>query len=608
MSERGEEEQDESFRLGGSEILYILFKHKWKILVLSCVGVLAATSVGVVMPPHYKSEAKLYVPYVVDRNAVDAADEATTTSRANDAIINSEVEILTSLDLVIKTLDAVRPGASRQNPKRTIVTSDVVRGVAKGIKVEVEKGMNVITVSYKDSDPIYATRFLRELLKNYREKHLEIHRFPQGLDVITQRRDEVRRQLDKTESELKRLKNEVQSLSLADSTVTLSAAISKAQEELNAAEAERRGQEARLDSLESTVPALALITANPNRQPPSDKEAERHRFIVQLLTELRGRERSLLAVYPPESRMVKIPQKQISELDEQRRALERRFPDLALMEPADGTTQAKTNVYSERARLAEMKATEEALRGQLQHLQERRENFSELAPLIARLELDKQVLEVNYKNIETNLGKVHDDRAVDWSKISNIASLQEPSPAAIDIDPLQKKLKIGLMLSGLALGIGIAFIRETALQRKLKRPCELEERLRIPLLLSIPFIRDGERSRFSHRIWGREPARLQNVGERSVHAPWATDHFLRPFCEAIRDHILLSFEIRNLDHTPKLIGVTGFSGGAGTTSLAAGLAAALSEIGDGKVLLVDMNVERGETHPLFQGTPALSLS
>lgn len=481
------------------------------------------------------------------------------------------------------------------------------RAITKRIEVTVEKGMNVMTVSYKDPDPVYATRFLEELLKNYREKHLEIHRFPQALDVIAHRRDEVRKQLEQTESELKQLRNTVESLSVAESTATLSAAIGKAQEELNAAEADRRGQEARVEALERMLPASALTAASGAGRGPSDQDTERHRFLVQLLSELRERERSLLAMYPPESRMVRIPRKQISELEAQRRALEGRYPDLALIDPLNENSQTQVNVVTERAKLAAMKATEEVLRTQLAGLQERRVQFADLAPRIARLELEKQVLEVNYKNIETNLGKAQDDRAVDWSKVSNIASVQEPSPAAPDKNPLKQKLTLGLMLSGVALGVGLAFLREAPLQRKLKRPSELEEHLQIPLLLSIPF-NHGTSRNHNRALTRFEVPRLQNGQQHTDRAPWAANHFIRPFCEAIRDHILLSFEIRNLDHKPKLIGVTGFSAGAGSTTLAAGVAAALSETGDGKVLLVDMNVEEGEAHPFLHGAPALSLS
>lgn len=54
--------------------------------------------------------------------------------------------------------------------------------------------------------------------------------------------------------------------------------------------------------------------------------------------------------------------------------------------------------------------------------------------------------------------------------------------------------------------------------------------------------------------------------------------------------------------------MTGFSEGAGASTLAAGVAAALSETGDGKVLLVDVNATHGEVHPFFEGRPAASLT
>ena len=81
-----------------------------------------------------------------------------------------------------------------------------------------------------------------------------------------------------------------------------------------------------------------------------------------------------------------------------------------------------------------------------------------------------------------------------------------------------------------------------------------------------------------------------------------------PFSEAIRDRLILYFELNRMNHKPKLVAVTGFSEGAGTSTLAGGLAAALSETGDGKVLLVDMNVGRPEIHPFFRGAPACSLT
>ena len=56
------------------------------------------------------------------------------------------------------------------------------------------------------------------------------------------------------------------------------------------------------------------------------------------------------------------------------------------------------------------------------------------------------------------------------------------------------------------------------------------------------------------------------------------------------------------------MGVTSFSAGAGTSTLAAGLAAALSETDEGKVLLVDVNLGPDHVHPFFKGKPAYPLA
>jgi Mrp family chromosome partitioning ATPase len=54
--------------------------------------------------------------------------------------------------------------------------------------------------------------------------------------------------------------------------------------------------------------------------------------------------------------------------------------------------------------------------------------------------------------------------------------------------------------------------------------------------------------------------------------------------------------------------VTGCSEGAGTSTIAGGLATALSKVGDGKVLLVDMGDESASLHPFFEGRPIFSIS
>jgi Mrp family chromosome partitioning ATPase len=82
---------------------------------------------------------------------------------------------------------------------------------------------------------------------------------------------------------------------------------------------------------------------------------------------------------------------------------------------------------------------------------------------------------------------------------------------------------------------------------------------------------------------------------------------LQPFYEALRDRLLVHFEVKNLTHKPKLVAVTSAGQGAGVSTIAAGLAASLSRTGDGNVLLVDMNLEHGAAQQFYKGKPDCGL-
>jgi Mrp family chromosome partitioning ATPase len=157
------------------------------------------------------------------------------------------------------------------------------------------------------------------------------------------------------------------------------------------------------------------------------------------------------------------------------------------------------------------------------------------------------------------------------------------------------------------LGIGIALLFEMLLNHSYRRRSEVELQLRSPVMLTIPYQSSNGRLRLPWKNGQRGGKKTPDNSNASL-APWDVEHFIRPYSEAIRDRLGLYFELHGVTHKPKLVGVTGFSEGAGTSTLAAGVAAALSETGDGKVLLVDVNAANGEVHPFFAGRPAAALA
>ena len=277
------------------------------------------------------------------------------------------------------------------------------------------------------------------------------------------------------------------------------------------------------------------------------------------------------------------------------------------------TVENKSNTWrrkkptDERPNVAGIQAKFETLKSRLRDIQQRTKQLSELSPQIQDLERKREMDEANYKYFAASLEKARVDEALDPSKMPNISAVQRPSSPMLETKT-RNKIALGLAGGGVALGIALALLRGLALNRTVRRPLELETQLHIPLMLSIPY--SGARNGHLPLPRNGSPANPDALAKRPRHeklAPWEAGHFIRPYCEAIRDRLGLYFELNHLTHKPKLVGVAGFSEAAGTSTLAAGLAASLSETNDGKVLLVDINLGPENVHPFFKGKPAYSL-
>jgi uncharacterized protein involved in exopolysaccharide biosynthesis/Mrp family chromosome partitioning ATPase len=260
---------------------------------------------------------------------------------------------------------------------------------------------------------------------------------------------------------------------------------------------------------------------------------------------------------------------------------------------------------SGKARVAGAEAKLDSLTSRLHDIEQRVKELSEVAPQIEDLERKRAMDEANYKYFAASLEKARVDEALDPAKMPNISAVQRPSSPVLDTKP-RDKIALGLAGGGLALGIALVLLRELVLNRRVSRPSELENRLHIPLLLSIPY----KNSRNGHSSLPLNGTSTDIKAPAPLHsnlAPWDARHFMRPYCDAIRDRLGLYFELNNLTHKPKLVGVAGFSDAAGASTLAAGLAASLSETNE-KVLLVDVSLGPEEVHPFFKGKPAYSLA
>ena len=589
MAESEYEVQQSSMRL--NDILFILFRHKWKILLFAAVGIAAAATVYT-RSRTYASQAKLLVRYVVERTAIDKLETPVETPNSqNENILNSEVEILTSWDLATQVAEAIGVERLLQDSGGKASIADAASSILKGLKATPLKGSNIISLSYQNKDPELAVRVLQDLVARYFDKHLEVHRSMGAFAFVKREADQVRAKLNETEEQLKQMKGNIGITSVAEGTTTLNTEAAKTKADIAAAEAELAAQQARVTALERWVAATDKNQSDNAARQPGGKAIREYQTLFNRVAYLRQMETELLSKYTPENRMVKAKEAQIEDLEKQRRDLEQKYPSIvATILPGGASQNNRPDLVTERSRLVEIQARTETLRNQLSRVKERTKMFSDLGPQMAELERQKELEETNYKYFEASLEKARIDETLDPSRMPNISVVQKPSPALLAIGDV-KKTVLGLAIGGLAIGIGLALLIELVLDRTLKRPLELETRLSIPLLLSVPdFGRNGHLRLRSDNSNGDSVKGLPDSARHSVVA-WKDDPSIRPFCDAIRDRLAFYFEINRMTHRPKLVAVTGLSKGAGASTIAAGLAASLSEGGSGKVLLVDEQLD-----------------
>jgi Mrp family chromosome partitioning ATPase len=257
-------------------------------------------------------------------------------------------------------------------------------------------------------------------------------------------------------------------------------------------------------------------------------------------------------------------------------------------------------------------------------------NLDALTPAIRDLQREVDTRESYYKSYLNTLERKRiEDDINGGGKNANIQVTQLPSPPSRERSKTPKMMGMAA-LAGILAGLGWAFFVELCLDHSVRRPKEIEGSLGLRLFLSIPDVNSNGHRRLgmglsrkdTERGKAAKPAALLPEAAAAAAAattapaapsskldvaPWDRSHSLHLYYEALRDRLISYFEINNLNHKPKLVAVTGSAQGSGTTTIAAGLAASLSETGDGNVLLIDMNLEHGATQEFYNGKPSCEL-
>ncbi len=591
------------------DIYYLLFRHKWKIIICTALGLIGASLTYHRRPPHYRSEAKLYIKYVLDSQTLGTIDTARMKSvdERGENIITSEVHILTNMDLVKDVAKSIGPEKIAPNITEPSQLNAAIWAIRSGLFVEPQPRSNVISIVFEHSNPAIVQPVLDEIIKLYQKKHIEVHSSngPMG-DMLSKETDQLRAHLAQTEEDLRKARIKVGVISPEESKKAYATLITNLKQEIFTAQAQLAEQTAILQAISTNQPSRGEDDKNQPLIPPEAIQA--HRDVIARLEALRKREQDLLIQFTPENTRVQDIRKMMVEVDNRKTQLETEFPQINLRavivtdSNRDQVNKTIAQIADTTALLASTEAKIKTLRQQYEQVQAEATALDQMEGSIVELRRQQELEEKNYLKFSETLTKYRSSDALGSDRVSNINQIQAPSPPIRDWSKTYKIIA-GIAAGGLVLGLGWAVLIEYVFDRSIRRTNDVEQSLKLPLFLAIPRLTLGSPQ---NALTNKDVKLLQNPDPSDTSesmVPQEEANILNPYFETLRDRLIAYFESINLRHRPKLIAVTGLGKESGVSMTAAGLARSLSETGEGNVLLVDMTQKKGEgtAVPFFQG-------
>jgi uncharacterized protein involved in exopolysaccharide biosynthesis/Mrp family chromosome partitioning ATPase len=596
-----------------ADIYFVLFRHKWKIILLTLAGLAGAIYYYRTNTPDWQSEAKILIRYVADKEKVNPTenDSRIMAQDVGQSVIHSELEILTSYDLALEVATNIGPeNILGKGANNDITAADVI---THGLRVNVIGDSSIVSVVFVNPNIDLVQKVLTQLITVYLARHALVHSdIGASDDILTAEIGQLRNDIEDDDAELQGEKTRNGIVSVEDSEKFYSAQLARVQDEIFQLQEQEDENNAQANQLKTTEEVRSIST----NIDVSPEVSQQFRTANAHLTFLQNRVNAYVTGqgWTEQNKLVIETRQEITDAEQALKDLKKKYPGVAETLSA-APDSATSPAWSSIPRHIDF------LQQKLKEIQEQAANLETVKIQIAEAERKKQIAMANYEYYAKNLEQRHIDEAMGPDHVSNIEIVQKPLPAYKDPRKFYKTIYT-ILFAGLAAGLGWAFLIEFYLDRSVKRPIEIQNKLKIPFFLSIPDLNRNSRRRMTATTRRRlalangngnsHPDGMEiiaNGNGKSIMevAPWEVDHRLDPYYDALRDRLVSYFESINLTRKPKLVAVTATDRGAGVSTIACGLAASLSETGDGRVLLVDMNQEHGAAQQFFQGKPGCKL-
>ncbi|GBC63776.1 LPS biosynthesis protein [Desulfonema ishimotonii] len=493
------------------DILYILFRHKWKLISFFLLVSGSVTVFTFHMPEIYQSDAKLLIQIGRESVSVDPAVVGPTmsVSQVRENEVNSELAILRSRILAENVVDRIGPERFQRSPEDRLlpaefygickkmrdiclshsglsmtreedaphaIRDEAIKKMMKNLEVGVEKKSHIINLSFQAQAPGLAKNTLATLLDAFLERHIAVHRTQASPRFFQEQSEKLLKKLREKEKQLEQFLAQNDTASIDQHKALLF----KLRSETDDALKQIYASQAKIASLKKSLRGRSEFIEISRVEGKANPAVN---MIKDRLIDLRLREAELSAKYSDDFRPLADVREQIRLAEE---AIAREKETLTEVTIGSDTTyqSIQLSMDTEKSRLRAYVALKKNLEAELAAREAELAALVNEEMILTRLKRDVRILETDYLKYRDNLQRARISTALDMDKVSNVSIVQ---PATEPLDPVKPNKKLYVVLGiflGLSGGIGLVFFLDF-FDNSLRTDEDVEKRLDLPVLAVI---------------------------------------------------------------------------------------------------------------------------
>ena len=517
---------------------------------------------------NYKSEGKI----LFRKNAPNALLDLGEKANEFDSLLNTQTPLSTerlrmiSEPVLQQTIDQLKLEGADGEPLK-------IKELKEKLKVEIVGGTDVISIEYKDPDPIISSKVVNTLMDVYVEEHIRSNKSATASTdaFITSAIPKIENKLQSLESRLQGFYEKNQVVDLAEEKKILVAEIGTLNRQISSVGAALQGKKAQTGSLQNQL-GLNL------RQAISAVQLGNTPQVQSILQQLNSTETEL----SQERQRFNDNHPAVASLKEKKQALNSQLKGLIRQyvgaRVSEGLLQSGNLKDNQLETFINLKIDELSLQTELSSLYQYQQVYLDRAKQIPRLEKQEQTLLREVESARSTYNTLLDNK----SEIDVLINQQTGNAQIIESGRVPEEGSTGripLMILGVLMGLLLSNLTVVLL--------EMQDRT----LKTIPEIKQ----RFGYQVLGIVPLDMLQSSQGGIVVQREPDSFASEIYRMIQTNL----KFLAVKRQPKVILMTSSVPGEGKSTVAANLAAAMAQLGR-KVLLIDGDLRKASQHHLWQ--------